>query len=94
MTKCVFVRAISSLKSEQDYHKWNYDFGMNSLLGKSDSKHNNVRVVVDKLNEATARFYKLMPFQGKVLSKIVGLLGNLLDYKLLNECQRWDFLEL
>lgn len=61
---------------------------MNSLLGKSDSKNNNVRVVVHKLNEATVRFYKLMPFQGKILSKIVGWLGNLLDYKLLNESQR------
>lgn len=45
---------------------------MNSLLGKSDSENNNVRVVVHKLNEATVRFYKLMPFQGKILSKIVG----------------------
>ena len=35
-----------------------------------------------------------MPFQGKILSKIVRWLGNLLDYKLLNESQRWDFLEI
>ena len=63
-------------------------------LANLTQKNNNARVVVDKLNEATVRFYKLMSLQGKVLSKIVGLLGNLLDYKLLNEYQRLDFLEL